>query len=178
MFYRVICTNSHLKHFNRLPCSRPACLPSLRVRFWYSKEDTDHTKMTSSLLSPHAVSFTPTSRPASPSTQATNDPIESNSGAFVSLKQSKSSPSNGAVPLPKRDLPQTVETRPPVWSLTRGEETEQTAEAPLAALCQQHERANQVCCRTLKGDDERHLIDPGRSLLSLSCLLLALRKVY
>lgn len=75
--------------------------------------------------------------------------------------------SNGdSVKLPKRK-DQHTEGHAPVWSITRGEETD-TATAPLAALCAQHERPNQVCCRELKGEDERHLIDPGTLYLRTS----------
>lgn len=31
---------------------------------------------------------------------------------------------------------------------------------PLKALCDTHNRPDAVCCRTLKGDDERNLLDP------------------
>lgn len=57
--------------------------------------------------------------------------------------------------LPNR--PRTDFTRPPVWSL---EESPGAQLAPLPAKCARHDRADGICCKELKGDDERTLIDP------------------
>jgi hypothetical protein len=57
----------------------------------------------------------------------------------------------------------------PVWTLSshsqrasgaNGELANPAVEPPLAAMCDQHARPDAVCCRTLKGEDERSLIDP------------------
>ncbi|SCZ92440.1 BZ3500_MvSof-1268-A1-R1_Chr5-2g07858 [Microbotryum saponariae] len=52
----------------------------------------------------------------------------------------------------------------PVWSLQAGPETSlngsANADVPLASKCDQHNRERTICCRELKGDDERSLIDP------------------
>ncbi|KWU45755.1 DUF125-domain-containing protein [Rhodotorula sp. JG-1b] len=66
---------------------------------------------------------------------------------------------HGAVALPKRQHRQDAESSAPVWSLesTAGNGN---AEVPLAAKCDLHNRERTVCCRDLKGDDERHLVDP------------------
>ncbi|KDE08644.1 hypothetical protein MVLG_01104 [Microbotryum lychnidis-dioicae p1A1 Lamole] len=52
----------------------------------------------------------------------------------------------------------------PVWSLQAGPETSlngnANAEVPLASKCDQHNRERTICCRELKGDDERSLVDP------------------
>jgi len=65
------------------------------------------------------------------------------------------------VPLPHR--PRQSEqngavAKPPVWSIARSE----TASflVPLPAKCDKHGQPNGVCCKELKGDDERHLVDP------------------
>ncbi|BGP13248.1 hypothetical protein JCM10213_004982 [Rhodosporidiobolus nylandii] len=62
---------------------------------------------------------------------------------------------SGAVALPKR---QDGVSAAPVWSLQAGAST--SADVPLAAKCDLHNRERTVCCRDLKGEDERHLIDP------------------
>lgn len=53
----------------------------------------------------------------------------------------------------------------PVWTLSStsapgGERASPAAEPPLTSMCDVHARPDAVCCRTLKGDDERSLIDP------------------
>ncbi|GAA5973741.1 hypothetical protein JCM11641_005111 [Rhodosporidiobolus odoratus] len=63
---------------------------------------------------------------------------------------------HGAVALPPRQKP--TEAAAPVWSLEAGPAT--TADVPLAAKCDLHQRERTVCCRELKGEDERSLIDP------------------
>lgn len=61
-----------------------------------------------------------------------------------------------SVPLPKRDNAQNVAggNRPPVWALSS------PADAPLPAKCDRHGRPDGVCCKELKDDDDRQLIDP------------------
>ncbi|GAA5881956.1 hypothetical protein JCM3774_002088 [Rhodotorula dairenensis] len=65
---------------------------------------------------------------------------------------------NGAVALPKRQHRTDAESSAPVWSLDSTTNT--NAEVPLSAKCDLHNRERTVCCRDLKGDDERHLVDP------------------
>ncbi|GAA5982614.1 hypothetical protein JCM5350_002120 [Sporobolomyces pararoseus] len=66
---------------------------------------------------------------------------------------------NGAVALPKR-APQDQTSRP-VWSLDSGPQTPGgSSEVPLASKCDVHNRERTVCCRDLKGDDERALVNP------------------
>jgi vacuolar iron transporter family protein len=49
-------------------------------------------------------------------------------------------------------------TRPPVWAI---DAVEGTQEAPLQAKCSRHgDERRGVCCKELKPDDERQLIDP------------------
>ncbi|POY73501.1 hypothetical protein BMF94_3438 [Rhodotorula taiwanensis] len=69
-----------------------------------------------------------------------------------------SSTPNGAVALPKRQPRSDGESAAPVWSLDST--ASGTADVPLAAKCDLHNRERTVCCRDLKGDDERHLVDP------------------
>ncbi|GAA6000845.1 hypothetical protein JCM10207_004687 [Rhodosporidiobolus poonsookiae] len=65
---------------------------------------------------------------------------------------------SGAVSLPKRaPVPSDGASSAPVWSL---ESSAAGAEVPLAAKCDVHNRERTVCCRDLKGDDERSLVDP------------------
>jgi len=47
--------------------------------------------------------------------------------------------------------------QPPVWSLDNALGAEPV---PLQAKCARHDRTDGICCRELKGDDERTLIDP------------------
>ncbi|GAA5918232.1 hypothetical protein JCM1841_005319 [Sporobolomyces salmonicolor] len=66
---------------------------------------------------------------------------------------------NGAVALPPRQ--RNPDAPKPVWSLDAGAQTPGgSSEVPLSAKCDQHNRERTVCCRELKGDDERSLIDP------------------
>ncbi|BGP53180.1 hypothetical protein JCM8202_003696 [Rhodotorula sphaerocarpa] len=69
-----------------------------------------------------------------------------------------SSTPNGAVALPKRPQRDDGESSAPVWSLDSTATT--AAEVPLSAKCDLHNRERTVCCRDLKSDDERHLVDP------------------
>ncbi|GAA6030111.1 hypothetical protein JCM8097_009266 [Rhodosporidiobolus ruineniae] len=65
---------------------------------------------------------------------------------------------HGAVALPKRQKPASDNaSSAPVWSL---EGSASAAQVPLAAKCDLHNRERTVCCRDLKGDDERSLVDP------------------
>ncbi|ORY80749.1 membrane fraction protein [Leucosporidium creatinivorum] len=62
----------------------------------------------------------------------------------------------GSVSLPPRTKP--AEGAKPVWSLQAGPGG--SDQVPLASKCDQHNRERTICCRDLKGDDERSLIDP------------------
>ncbi|GAA5931975.1 hypothetical protein JCM3775_004202 [Rhodotorula graminis] len=62
-----------------------------------------------------------------------------------------------AVALPSRSKRAQDGSAAPVWSL---QGAGSTTEVPLAAKCDLHNRERTVCCRDLKGDDERHLINP------------------
>jgi vacuolar iron transporter family protein len=61
-----------------------------------------------------------------------------------------------SVPLPRNSLPNR-QSRPPVWPIDASVADQPT---PLAAKCARNSRADGVCCKELKGDDERTLIDP------------------
>lgn len=51
-----------------------------------------------------------------------------------------------------------VGNKPPVWAIDTAAPAE---EAPLPAKCARHrEDRHGVCCKELKGEDERQLIDP------------------
>ncbi|KAI0372386.1 DUF125-domain-containing protein [Pilatotrama ljubarskyi] len=64
-----------------------------------------------------------------------------------------------SVPLPYRRLSDSLtNNKPPVWSINQSVGPEP---APLPAKCDRHEpNRSGVCCKELKGDDERTLIDP------------------
>ncbi|GAA5996883.1 Ccc1p [Rhodotorula paludigena] len=62
-----------------------------------------------------------------------------------------------SVALPKRQTPREGSSAP-VWSLDNSADS--SADVPLGAKCDLHNRERTVCCRDLKGDDERSLIDP------------------
>ncbi|OBZ76802.1 hypothetical protein A0H81_03368 [Grifola frondosa] len=70
-----------------------------------------------------------------------------------------SSPSTApSVPLPNRRGSESLSNRPPVWPINQSV-APQTA--PLPAKCDRHEPARSgVCCKELKGEDERQLVDP------------------
>ena len=60
-----------------------------------------------------------------------------------------------AVPLPRQNAGD-IGSKPPVWSIS-----ESAVPAPLPSKCFRHEPARSgVCCKELKGDDERTLVDP------------------
>ncbi|EIN14538.1 membrane fraction protein [Punctularia strigosozonata HHB-11173 SS5] len=64
-----------------------------------------------------------------------------------------------AVPLPKHTKDTSLgSSKPPVWSL---EDNPTTEAAPLQAKCARHrDDRGGVCCKELKDDDERQLVDP------------------
>ncbi|TFK52950.1 DUF125-domain-containing protein [Heliocybe sulcata] len=66
-----------------------------------------------------------------------------------------------AVALPSRQNPSeggTLTIRPPVWSIDHSDAPQPT---PLPAKCARHELGREgVCCKELKDEDERTLIDP------------------
>lgn len=49
-----------------------------------------------------------------------------------------------------------MNTKPPVWPLGAGG----TITPPLPARCDRHDRLDGVCCKDLKDEDDRTLIDP------------------
>ncbi|KAG1796998.1 VIT family-domain-containing protein [Suillus plorans] len=59
-----------------------------------------------------------------------------------------------AVSLPSREG--NINTEPPVWPL----DASGTLTPPLPARCDRHDRLDGVCCKDLKDDDDRTLIDP------------------
>ncbi|KAG2131205.1 VIT family-domain-containing protein [Suillus cothurnatus] len=63
-----------------------------------------------------------------------------------------------AVPLPNRDAMSgtAVNRPPPVWSL----ESNKISIAPLAEKCDKLNRQDGICCKELKNEDDRILIDP------------------
>lgn len=69
--------------------------------------------------------------------------------------------SNSTVTTPAESvpLPRSSErsSKPPVWPI---ESTEGSQPAPLASKCARHSRADGICCKDLKDDDERTLVDP------------------
>ena len=73
---------------------------------------------------------------------------------------SSSQDSAPSVPLPPRNVADaTISKKPPVWSIS--ESGPAAAPAPLPAKCDRHEPARSgVCCKELKDDDERTLVDP------------------
>ncbi|CAE6382448.1 unnamed protein product [Rhizoctonia solani] len=77
--------------------------------------------------------------------------------ASSSSSSSSSSPAIQRVPLPKRQGSNDKLTsgKPPIWSLNSTANTH----APLPSKCDRQAREG-VCCKELKGDDERNLIDP------------------
>ncbi|KAJ3490620.1 hypothetical protein NLI96_g1309 [Meripilus lineatus] len=74
---------------------------------------------------------------------------------------SDSSEPNGAsaVPLPRKlSLSGSMSKKPPVWPIT---ESESSAPAPLPAKCDRHvPNRDGVCCKELREEDERTLVDP------------------
>lgn len=63
-----------------------------------------------------------------------------------------------SVPLPRREHQTISSSQPPVWAVSNAV---QSVEAPLVAKCDRHGLGRDgVCCKELKGEDERHLINP------------------
>lgn len=74
--------------------------------------------------------------------------------------------SSASVPLPSRKAGSTAAgaTGKSVWAINNApdaaaQEQQAAGAAPLTE-CDKHNRPQAVCCRELRGDDERHLIDP------------------
>ncbi|KAF8574912.1 DUF125-domain-containing protein [Ramaria rubella] len=65
-----------------------------------------------------------------------------------------------SVPLPRRPEAeiQAQANKPPVWSIDATSDT--TLSAPLPSKCDRHGRPDGICCKDLKDDDNRWLIDP------------------
>lgn len=61
-----------------------------------------------------------------------------------------------SVPLPRRARSENG-TAPPVWPLAQSVDT---ISIPLQAKCAREDRSDGVCCKELKDDDDRTLIDP------------------
>jgi len=64
-----------------------------------------------------------------------------------------------SVPLPHRPRDLASNNTTPVWPLVESSEHNHPS-VPLPAKCDRFERDGGVCCKDLKGDDERTLIDP------------------
>jgi vacuolar iron transporter family protein len=60
------------------------------------------------------------------------------------------------VPLPRVSETTNRVSKPPVWPI----EASESGPAPLAAKCARNSRVDGICCKELKDDDERTLIDP------------------
>ncbi|KAG1737560.1 VIT family-domain-containing protein [Suillus paluster] len=77
---------------------------------------------------------------------------------MTSTHPESNSTTTAAVPLPTRDAmaSSSVNRPPPVWSL----ESNGTLSPPLLEKCDKHGRQDGVCCKDLKDEDNRMLIDP------------------
>jgi hypothetical protein len=69
-----------------------------------------------------------------------------------------------AVALPQRprsseDSNHAHNNRPLVWSLEQSSAAN-APQVPLLAKCAKHDQPGGVCCKELKDDDERNLVDP------------------
>ncbi|THH08224.1 hypothetical protein EW145_g2844 [Phellinidium pouzarii] len=67
-----------------------------------------------------------------------------------------------SVPLPRKqnDTADHRSSRPPIWAVSSAVPAA-SAEPPLPAKCDRHSGIREgVCCKELKGDDERSLVDP------------------
>lgn len=65
---------------------------------------------------------------------------------------------SASVRLPKRDRSQDPGAKPPVWSI---DQSASMVPVPLGANCSRHQETRHgVCCKELKPDDERQLVDP------------------
>ncbi|KAG8768932.1 hypothetical protein FRC12_005266, partial [Ceratobasidium sp. 428] len=77
----------------------------------------------------------------------------------ASTSTPSSPPAVMRVSLPKRKTSdeQLNSNRPPLWAINSGE----NVDAPLPSKCARNSEGREgVCCKELKGDDERDLIDP------------------
>lgn len=65
-----------------------------------------------------------------------------------------------SVLLPRRieENRHTQGNKPPVWSLNSS--TDPSVLTPLQTKCDRHGRPNGVCCKELKDEDDRQLVDP------------------
>jgi hypothetical protein len=71
---------------------------------------------------------------------------------------STSTSAASSVPLNRQAREEVTTTKPPVWAI---DSTETVQDAPLQAKCARHvQERHGVCCKELKPDDERQLIDP------------------
>lgn len=77
---------------------------------------------------------------------------------MTSAYQVSTSTTTATVPLPHRDATSdsSVKRQTPVWSL----KSNGTSTSPLADKCDRNGRQDGICCKELKGDDDRTLIDP------------------
>jgi vacuolar iron transporter family protein len=66
------------------------------------------------------------------------------------------SSSNDTVAVSLRHREPTAATKPPVWPL----DSSGALTPPLPAKCDRNDRSDGVCCKDLKDDDDRTLIDP------------------
>lgn len=62
-----------------------------------------------------------------------------------------------SVPLPRHSDTVNRNAKPPVWPIDASAPSQIP---PLAAKCARNSRADGICCKELKGDDDRTLIDP------------------
>ncbi|THH04441.1 hypothetical protein EW146_g10174 [Bondarzewia mesenterica] len=79
----------------------------------------------------------------------------------MSSESENSTPAAPAVPLSSHQHQDsaTLKNKPPVWALENS--IAPSVPQPLTAKCARHETSRSgVCCKELKGDDERRLVDP------------------
>ncbi|KAI0315289.1 VIT family-domain-containing protein [Amylostereum chailletii] len=68
-------------------------------------------------------------------------------------------PNGASVRLPSRSEAAPSGNKPPVWAIS--DSAEPSVPTPLPAKCSRHQSERDgVCCKELKGDDERELVDP------------------
>lgn len=103
--------------------------------------------------SAHSPAFLPSFLPT-PTTAADN--------VLYPVMSSPTTNNNGApaLPLPhRREASAPKGNKPPVWAVENT--TTPSVPEPLTAKCARHQTGREgVCCKELKGDDERTLIDP------------------
>ncbi|TFY72552.1 hypothetical protein EVG20_g430 [Dentipellis fragilis] len=79
--------------------------------------------------------------------------------SIIQQNMSTNKSSGASVPLPHRRDSTSATNKPPVWSVDTS--ITPTEPPPLPTKCSRHERGREgVCCKELKGEDERTLIDP------------------